>query len=296
MSLFCATVQERDLDPTYLGFRDGDKEVRQYLEDIWTSYKPYADDNFHDQFQRKGQCRARLWEMRLTTILVAIGLKVVPKKERTQGGPDIQIEHSPTIWIEAIVPAESDMLRSIAEQNKTMLMPAPETEIVMRYTNAVQSKWNKYQDYLRKGMIKPEAIYVIAISDLNFRYPTWLFEDIEPPIIAKALFGIGEPYVSFVVGVENSYSYGIESMPARKKHNGAPVETDLFLNPKYCGISAVLSSKNVLRTRNPGDDFHIFHNPNAGVKMPHGFIPCGQEWQFDGTLSRINDFRKMNKE
>jgi hypothetical protein len=79
--LFETTAPQPELDPIYVFIRDDpdQDETRGYLEGLWTEYVPYADRNFLDQFQRRGQFHARTWEMRLTVVLKRLGLPFCPR-------------------------------------------------------------------------------------------------------------------------------------------------------------------------------------------------------------------------
>ena len=43
----------------------------------------------------------------------------------------------------------------------------PHDEVLLRWTAAFKEKWQKLQDYQRKGIVGPEDAYVIAISGVQ---------------------------------------------------------------------------------------------------------------------------------
>jgi type I restriction enzyme S subunit len=68
------------------------------------------------------------------------------------------------------------------------------------------------------------------------------------------------------------------------KQSGNAVLTDVFLDDKYSGISAVLySSVDVANyPRSFGADFILVHNPLAGITIRRGSFPFGAEYWKDG--------------
>ncbi|HJX66681.1 MAG TPA: NAD(P)-dependent alcohol dehydrogenase [Polyangia bacterium] len=169
--LFETTVPTSELDPVYVHIRDHVHcdDYRQYLEGLWAEYVPYADRNFLDQVQRRGQFHSRVWEMRLTVVLKRLGLAVAVRG--SEAGPDIKIEGTPTTWIEAVAPSTTDELersRELALQGPT---PAPEKQVVLRYTQALAEKWGKYLGYTKAGVVKPSDAFVIAVNAANLHTP-----------------------------------------------------------------------------------------------------------------------------
>jgi len=225
--LFETTVPTSELDPVYVHIRDHVHcdEYRQYLEGLWAEYLPYADRNFLDQLQRRGQFHSRVWEMRLTVVLKRLGLALAVRG--SDAGPDIKIEGTPTTWIEAVAPATTDELersRELALQGPT---PAPEKQVVLRYTQALAEKWGKYLGYTKAGVVKPSDAFVIAVNAANLHTPSL---GSGPLWIAKALYGIGDLTWSTEVGMGRHLGSGWSHAPMRYKPKGAAVETDLFLS------------------------------------------------------------------
>jgi hypothetical protein len=295
-----------ELDPAYVHIRDDSdcKEDRQYLEGLWAEFLPYADHNFLDQFRRRGKFHSRVWEMRLTVVLKRLGLNVQPREARRgAGGPDIWIAASPNIWIEAVAPMPNESLEQSYRLSLRQPTPTPEDEIILRYTQAFNEKWKQYGKYIspEKRIVKPEDSFVVAISGAQLPRPSAPGRYGELPLIAKALYGIGDPYWEIEVATGRQLGAGFSHSPTRQKTKEAAVEADLFLSDKRAGISAVLYSPQHVKNRPEasgnieGSDFRIFHNEFASVPLPRGLIKRGQEWATgDGMLRMLCNYSVAN--
>ena len=68
------------------------------------------------------------------------------------------------------------------------------------------------------------------------------------------------------------------------------MRTDVFLNPQYSGISALISSAADVYNHPAGlgEDFHFIHNALASNPLPKGWLPLGKEyWPSGGSLEII---------
>jgi type I restriction enzyme S subunit len=300
--LFAATLPTAELDRTYVFIRDDefDGSHRRYLEDLWAEFEPHADRNFLIEFPRRGQFHARVWEMRLTVVLKRFGLPVCAR--RVGGGPDIRIDTNPVVWIEAVAPLGTVEQWALHELAMRRPVPVLEPEILLRYTQAIREKWNKYNGYLNRGIVSPSDCYVIAVSGSALPAASAPGRYGEPPTVASALYGIG-PYrwqIEMGTGcvVESGYSHRPMTV---KTATGAEIESDLFLSDKRRGISAVIYSPNDVQNRptffgrEDGWDLIIFHNEFAAVPLAPGLIKRGQEWGTkDGRLWILADYRNWS--
>jgi len=300
--LFATSLPASELDPTYVFVRDDeyDGSHRRYLEELWAEFEPHADRNFLNEIPRRGHFHARVWEMRLTVVLKRLGLPVCAR--RAGGGPDIRIEIEPPVWIEAVVPlgtAEQWAMHVLAMRTP---VPVREPEILLRYTQSIQEKWNKYKAYLDSGMVAPSDCYVIAVSGSALPEASAPGQYGEPPIIASALYGVGPYRWQIEVGTGRLVEAGYSHRPMTAKvATGAEVESDLFLSDKRAGISAVIYSPNDVQNRptmygrEDGWDLIIFHNEFAAVPLSPGLLRRGQEWGTkDGKLWILEDYRNWS--
>jgi hypothetical protein len=93
-----------------------EREVN-FLESLWARYAPYADTNFHTEFQNKNNLQSRFFEMYLTVALLEQSFPVVRRAERTgDEGPDICIEDPcGRVWIEAVAPTRGNGRDAVGE-------------------------------------------------------------------------------------------------------------------------------------------------------------------------------------
>ncbi len=234
--------------------------------------------------------------MRLTVVLKRLGLPVCRRK--TAVGPDICIEGQPGLWIEAVTPSPTEELQISYETSKRSVARVPEEAILLRYTQALQAKWKKYEKYVHDGLIGVSDCYVVAISGAALPFPSTPGKYGEPPSVAHALYGIGPYHWQIEIGTGRVLEAGWSHRPATQKPTGATVESDLFLGGKRAGISAVLYSPNGIQNRPQvfgrveGWDFEIFHNEFASVPLKPGLINRGWEWGVkDGVLRVLHDYR-----
>ena len=250
-------------------------QARQIADSLWSTFAKYSDDNFRSEFRR--DFHSRFWEMYLTCLLSHRGLDIECKKP----GPDILLKSNALqVWIEAIAPSPG------APASPDRVPPPvfkavrdhPETQILLRYRAAVREKFdNKYTEYLRKGIVRPQDPYIIAVnsSKIPSAFPDW-----EVPAILKAVFPMGDLQITIdrrdFTFIDSSHIY----RPCIPKISGSVVDTDVFLNPAYEKISAVLfSHTSAFRyPPKPGSDIILVHNPTSVNHIPQGILPFGIEY------------------
>jgi type I restriction enzyme S subunit len=300
--LFATTLPIVELDRAYVFIRDDkyDGSHRRYLEELWAEFEPHADRNFLTEFPRRGQFHARVWEMRLTVVLKRLGLPLGAR--RAGGGPDFRIDSEPPVWIEAVAPSGTAEQWAMHELAMRTPVAVHEPEILLRYTQAIQEKWNKYKGYLDRGIVAPSDCYVIAVTGSALPQASAPGQYGEPPTVASALYGIGPYRWQIEIGTGRVLDAGYSHRPmTAKAATGAKVESDLFLSDKRAGISAVIYSPNDVQNRptvygrEDGWDLIIFHNEFAAVPLSPGLLKRGQEWGTkDGKLWILEDYRNWS--
>ena len=134
--------------------------------------------------------------------------------------------------------------------------------------------------------MKASVPFVVAVNGRSIR--SWV-SDGSIPYVVQAVYPFGLPYVTLdrqsgtVVGEGHTYR------PSLTKSNRAPVSTDIFLNPEYASVSAVLYSRADAANPLPafGHDFILVHNYKAENPLPRGFLGFGREYavvEEDGGL------------
>lgn len=287
MPLFIEGIQAEDI--VYNHIRDSDwpqkKAAKEFVENLWATYEPYADYNFPDQIQRN--FHARFWEMYLTCTLLDQGFKLNCPKP----GPDILISGNRKIWIEAVAPTAGDPSKpdSVPEakfEESAQFMSSrgqrvPDEQIILRYRSAIAEKFDHlYTEYVANGIDSNHDSYVVALNGQRVGFSQ---HDVYPPRILRSLFPIGhEEVIAELDANETMKIVGnrFQFRPEIKKASGADVSTSIFLSPDYENLSAVLfSSVDVVnRPGRMGQDFILVHNPLAKNPLPNGFFKLGKEY------------------
>jgi type I restriction enzyme S subunit len=287
-------------DPVYINIRDYDTPsliaARQFTKKLWRQYYPYADTNFTTEIGN--HFHERFWEMYLACTLMHY--RIVLNKKDSNEGPDIKVNYTGTrIWIEAIAPkgGEPDKPDSVIEPEITpgevVAREVPDKQIILRYRNAIYKKYdNKYQSYVSNGLISYDDCYVIAINGCQI---PWCKSELTLPRIVRSVFPLGWPIVTLDTVSKTVIQSGYQYRPSINKTSGNPVSTDIFLNPQYEHISAILFSN--IDVCNPvqgmGLDFIWVHNPLALKPLPEDFISSGREYR---AMQEGTEWKLVSKE
>ncbi|MBF0474644.1 MAG: hypothetical protein HQK59_02250 [Deltaproteobacteria bacterium] len=248
------------------------------------------DRNFETEI--KLDFYARFWEMYLTCALLKgapqHGYSIPDRKQRgynNHGGPDILLKHNDRrIWIEAVAakngdPTKADSLMEPGEHDSEDYEPPkiPVDKIILRYTNAINEKFEKYRKYLLKNVVHKCDSYVIAVNGFPLFY-RWTGDPSRPRIL-QAVFPIDVPEYVWNKKTPEDDEIRYQTRPEIFKNSGAPVSTAFFVDDKHHGVSAVLYSN--ANAFSPGLDKNfivVVHNPLASQPVPRGLIPAAQEW------------------
>jgi hypothetical protein len=198
------------------------------------------------------------------------------------------------VWIEATAPLKGNGPDQVPAMRPGGIQQIPTEALILRYRTAIDTKFRKLQAYLANGAVKESDPYIIAINSRSLPYGIY-----EPtiPRILQALF----PFGNLVATLDRTTmqwgdSYH-EYRPEIRKKSGKPVLTNVFLDPTYEQVSAVLFCPSDVLNRPPNDaqvglDFLLIHNPLAKNKVPHHWLRCGREcWVEDDHLV-IKDWYK----
>jgi hypothetical protein len=274
----------RTCDPAYMNIRDLERfsEDKEFVETLWRIYRPHADRHFRDDVCTHFQ--ERFWEMYLGVTFITHGFTIDAGGKK---GPEFYIkEQEPKIWIEAIAPGAGAGADAVPEMEygRPVATRVPSEEIILRLRHAIQEKYRKYVQYLKDNIVAPDEPYIIAVNSKRIRS---IVGDPELPFIAKSIFPFGnlvavwDTYEKHIVDSFYSFRDSIE------KKSGNKVSTNVFLDPEYAGISAVLySTVDALnRPKVCWSDFILVHNPLAGNRLSLGFFAFGVEhWKDDHEL------------
>jgi len=267
-------------DGEYNNLRDSKKnwmiEAKEFCEQLWRKFQPYADKHFLAEIQR--DFRSRFWEMYLACSLMEMGAKISCPKT----GPDIKIDTIiGTIWIEAIAPGagapnSQDRVMSYKDLQDHSV---PEKPIILRYANAIYEKYRiKYFKYLNKGIVKEGDSYVIALN--GSKIPS-SGTDFNPPRIVRSVLPIGFPKVTFDKKSGSITKHTYDYRDRISKNSGSDVYTGIFFDDFYNNLSAILFSNvnPVNRSKLYGQDYILVHNPRAKNPLQGGIIKKGAEYR-----------------
>jgi hypothetical protein len=164
----------------------------------------------------------------------------------------------------------------------------PDKQILIRLTNALDTKRRKHQEYRCKSWVADEDPYIVAVNGAEVPYSS--SDDDDVPYIVQALWGVG-PTAVHIEDWETSQISAPFRLPRLEvtKRSGSKVSTALFLTRDYKGVSAVLfSSVDVYegdRLPKLGADFILCPNPNARNPIPIDWLRTAREaWVVDGNI------------
>lgn len=278
-------------DPLYAALREGihpiQAAIREFIDGLWCGFSPYADKSFETKIALPGQFHSRYWELYFVSYLLSTGYAVSAPKP----GPDAGIQYGGvTVWFEATAPSPGNPggPDSVPEPDPACdeALPCPDPRTIFRYRGAFREKAdkqkadNQYDRHRRLGIVGPLDPYVIALNGgtmLDARV------DGNRGILA-ALYGVGGDLLVFPSNGQPAQVVTCY-VPAVRRTSGAPVATNVFLEPCYSHVTAVLFSG--ISAGNPltltPDDFVLLQNPNAINTLPASCLPSIPEWIATGT-------------
>jgi hypothetical protein len=199
-------------------------------------------------------------------------------------GPDFKATKGRhTAWIELVSP------EPIGIDPKDLTVPQPGVFNVrdvpfaartLRWTHGLQAKQHQLAGHIQAGIVKPDDAYVIAV---NARLLDPIWSDISGisrrPVPLEIGFGVGPMAIDLsratgkVVGSRTTYRANIVN------RNGAPVDTNVFLDTAFNRVSAILgvalhdgaASGRVYPSA-------VVYNPHADVRVPTCWLPGLQHW------------------
>ncbi|NVJ27774.1 hypothetical protein HUW62_41845 [Myxococcus sp. AM011] len=305
MPLFHRDAQSDD-DPEYRALLEDvpfHAQLRTYLEAMWSRFRPLASAHWQSEFPR--QTHRRFWEMYLCAALLDFGFQL---EQLPDDAPDalVRLPDGRPVWFEAVAAdaGEPDNPNSVPQLSELALDVVrvgylPEDQIILRITNAIVSKVNQRARRIKRGRVKAEDVYVVAVSAGAVPLAFVAMRDL--PIAARAVFPVGHQYFkvntsSFEV-VDSGWTsrMGVIKKPRPaamsevQTNASVVVPTTLFADDEHAGISAIVYSDAKVsrhaaeRGGKWGDDFVLIHNPFARSPLPRGFFPRGREFTAENS-------------
>jgi len=271
-------------DAGYVATRDHprNRDGRELCEKLWRLYARLADPNFRED--ARASFLQRFWEMYLAVTLQHYGMTLIRYGNE---GPEFFIESGERrIWIEAIAPKQGEGPDRVPDvkYGAAIAEYVPVEKILLRFTSALAAKRERYLAAVKKGIIRPQDGYVLAVNSRGI--PRANISDGVPYFVQALL-----PFGPVTVIVDTS-TFEISDTfrayrPSVRKANAAEVSTRTFLDPESEFCSAVLHS-GVDCANHPselGGDFAVLHNPQAAVPIDSSvFEWCGQLYLRDNQL------------
>lgn len=284
----------------YAHLRDAETAVasraRSFVRDAWVQCANYLDRDFARRFA--GEFHQRIWELRLCSTLLDLGWPLDPICRG--GGPDflVSTREGPRTWIEATATLHGDGPERVVEPatGNGVIVHDDERGVMLRYVNSLSSKRAHLQRAVEKGRVAPGDALVIAVDGSPICRAAWEMHG-EPPMIVKALYALGEPFVRISLEDRERREYGRHVMPSIVKREGVEVPTRFFLEAESRAISAVLFTREDLwncpqvNGRPPGNDLVLVHNVHAAVPLPRGWLGRGREFFPIGNELHLDDHR-----
>lgn len=288
--VFSQTDNNQSRDSEYILFATNNRfqEDRDFVESLWSKFSPFADSNFLSAL--KADFHARYWEMYLGNLLLDNGFEL--NKKNGGSGPDLITSFDKKdVFIEitaATGGVSPDAIeRSELKPGEIEFFSVPDEKVVLRYRSSIEYKFNKYETYIKNNLVSVFSPYIIALN--GNKVPFSELDD-NPPHIIQALFGIGDPYVTFNKNTNKVIGQGFAHRPFIKKQNQSAVQTQIFLDQKYMGITGIIFSRSGLLNRPKifGSDIVFIHNPMAKNPLPIGWLGIGKEYFCENGYVKIN--------
>jgi type I restriction enzyme S subunit len=196
-----------------------------------------------------GKYWAHMWEALLYHHIKSLGFALLENKVKKSGqkGPDFGIQHNGgPVWIEAITPAPIGIPAEYLEpfdDNGFKAFTVPHEQKLLRWTAAIKEKSEKFRNYLQNGIIPENSRAIIAVN--SCRLQDFAFDDMgisRLPYAVEATLPIGPLSIplskeGLALGrPENSIRHSVYNK------NNAEISTEIFLNPHYSHISAVIGT------------------------------------------------------
>jgi hypothetical protein len=281
-------------DPAYRIIRDDPYYAggRAFVESIWSRYHDLNLADPHFRQDARNHFLERFWEMYLAVALCERGFQLKPAGGK---GPEFYFMHQGReVWVEAVAPGPGEGDDRVPGhsygkfEDGLKVESTAEEKILLRFTNALDSKKRKYCIDLEKGIIAPDDLYIIAINSRGI--PEGWDVDIMPYFV-KAFLGLGTPACK----VDLNTGKIVETFYHRRenigKASGEPMPTTAGLDPAFSFVSVVLHSgvDCVNRPAILGEDFSILHWPAASPSHrldPSIFSRCEQIFYQNDELER----------
>jgi type I restriction enzyme S subunit len=279
-------IEESKWNKEVLAFLDRQYPEAPYykssLAALWQKYLALGLPNAHfvSEFTsgKKEVVFQRAWEMMVALHLDAQGHRLTTSDE----GPDFRLEHNGrTVWVEAVSPEPKGVPGDWLEHPKPgefKVGDVPHTEVLLRWTAALNAKWEKLNTYREKGIVGENDAYVIAINGCQLGALALQHGVSGRPYAVEAVYALGPVAVAIDKQTGRVGKAFVTQRLNIANAKGAPVPTSLFLDPKYSGVSAIIACS-MDRWTEASLPVDVVHNHFARVRLPERILgSTGEEW------------------
>jgi hypothetical protein len=249
-------------------------EAQRFIEELWKEFKSLADPHFKED--ARNHFFQRFWEMYLGVTLLRMGYVI--EKVGTEG-PDFLIRlNDKKMWVEATAPSRGEGPDAVPRPVLGEVQDVPEEKILLRFTQALKEKMERYMQTFEKGIISAEDYYVIAINGGLIPYAPY---GGVLPYVVNAFLAVGHPAIIWDKQKNEVVDSYFERREYITKLKGTEISTGPFLDSEYSMISGVIFSgvDPVNRPAIMGTDFIFLHNPSAKHPVSKDIFPfCRQYW------------------
>ena len=249
-------------DLAYRNTRDDPRgaDDKAFVEKLWALCHHLVDRPCRTDARK--HFLQRFWEMYLAVTLLERGFDLYPGKKK---GPEFYaLLGNRRVWFEAIAPNPGtgpDQVPPLVFDEIEMAT-IPTEQILLRFTEALDKKRERYAAALADRIVSAEDLYVLAINSRGIRHAPY---GNSLPYFIQAFLPVGP----LTIGIDRKTLKQTDSFyayrPEVSKLSGSPVSTRAFLEEEASFCSAVLHS-GVDCANHPdqlGDDFSVLHNPRA---------------------------------
>ncbi len=241
MDLFTPSVEKDQMNPNFVSVLDPRREPERRLFQAWADGFVDRDNKLVNEFQTT--FNSSFWEIYLHALFKSYGFR----NDWSNASPDFCLNKDGFEFVvEATTanaargqPNEWDRTFSNEELTKLKRFKDLNTEAIIRLSNSIQAKYQKYQKSYRAQAHVIQKPFVLAVAP--FEQPHFNLQYDRP--IRALLY---DYYVDEDAYLDNpsAFPFGppAVSLGHVLKANGSPIDLGLFNNPAMAEISAIIFS------------------------------------------------------